>query len=135
MPAETLVEHLLAAKRALSSMNQVLLGNDLATQARRLHEEAAVMAAQTAFLERGMGEQVKVLQRMRSKMSRAYDAGRRDFKALIRTLDAANGRLEHTMDMLRATIVEPVFRPPGEGPRNLLEIHRREERRRHAEAA
>lgn len=43
-------------------------------------------------------------------------------QTVIRTLDAANARLESTMDTLRSTIVEAAFRPPQEDPRNLLDF-------------
>ena len=41
---------------------------------------------------------------------------------VIRTLDAANSRLESTMDTLRSTMVEAAFRPAEEEPRNLLDF-------------
>lgn len=122
IPVETLVDHLLAAKRALSSMTLVLRANDLSTHARQLHEEAVISAAQTAFLQRGIRDQVKLLMRVRRSLIRTYDAGKRDFKQIPKTLDAANAKLEATMDMLRSTTVEPVFRPPGEDPKNLLDF-------------
>lgn len=122
VPVEVLVEHLLAAKRSLSSITLVLRANEIETSARRLHEEAVILSAQTAFLRRGVAEQVRVLRALRRGMGRAYDAGRREFKQLIKTLDAANARLEQTMDMLRHTIVDPVFRPPGEDPKCLLDF-------------
>jgi autophagy-related protein 17 len=37
-------------------------------------------------------------------------------------LDAANERLESTMDTLRDAIVEASFRPEGEEPRSLLDF-------------
>src|SRR3569833_594736 len=122
VPIEALVEHLLAAKRALSSMDLVLRGNELATEARHLYEESTILEAQTAFLRRGVSEQARLLLRVRKGMSRAYDAGRREFKTVIKTLDAANGKLERTMEMLRQTVVAAVFRPEGEEPRNLLDF-------------
>ncbi|EFX00065.1 kinase activator protein [Grosmannia clavigera kw1407] len=122
VPVETLVEHLLAARRALGTISQVLRGNELATQAHQLHAETVVLAAQTAFLRQGIRDQVDVLVRMRSGMGRAYEVGRREFRRLIRTLDAANGQLEHTMAILRATTVAAIFRPEGEDPRNLLDF-------------
>jgi len=123
VPVETLVEHLLAAKRALSSsMTLVLRGTELAASARRLHEEATVLGAQTAFLRAGISAQGCLLARARRSMGRAYDGGKRGFRSLIRTLDAANGRLQQTMDMLRGTVVDAVFRPKGEAPRNLLDF-------------
>ncbi|KAJ9136902.1 Autophagy-related protein 17 [Pleurostoma richardsiae] len=122
VPVETLVEHLLAAKRALNSMTLVLHANHLTTQARQLHEEAVILAAQTGFLRRGIREQHRLLLRIRKSMARTHENGKREFKHLIRTLDAANGKLEQTMEMLRKTVVEPIFRPAGEEPRNLLDF-------------
>lgn len=122
VPVETLVEHLLAARRALGTISQVLRSNELATEARQLYTSAMVETAQTGFLRNGIRQQAAILLQIRRGMSKAYDAGRRDFRMLIRTLDAANGQLEHTMEILRATTVAAVFRPAGEAPRNLLDF-------------
>ncbi|ROV90656.1 hypothetical protein VMCG_10015 [Cytospora schulzeri] len=119
---ETLVEHLLAAKRSLSSMTLVLRANDLSTHARQLHEESVILGAQTAFLKKGINDQTKLLLRVRRSMIRTYDAGKREFKHIIKTLDSANGKLENTIDMLRHTTVDSVFRPSGEEPKNLLDF-------------
>lgn len=37
-------------------------------------------------------------------------------------MDAADMRLQETMDVLKSTIVEAVFRPEGEEPRSLLDF-------------
>lgn len=120
VPVEELVEHLLAARRSLSKMGLVLEANSLTTTARLAHEESVILEAQTDFLRRGIDDEVRVLLRVRKGMMRAYDAGKREFKQILRTLDAANGRLEQTMEMLRQTMVESAFRPPDEKPRSLL---------------
>ncbi|CRK14037.1 hypothetical protein BN1723_017368, partial [Verticillium longisporum] len=122
IPVETLVEHLLAAKRSLSSMQHVLRANDLATDARRSHEEAAILCAQTRFLQRAIPNQTNLLLRVRRSLKRTYDAGKRDFTNLVRTMDATNEKLQETMGMLRNTPVEADFRPPGEEPRNLMDF-------------
>ncbi|KAK3331679.1 autophagy-related protein 17 [Cercophora scortea] len=122
VPVETLVKHLLVAKQSLSSMALVLRANDLATHARQMHEESVILTAQTGFLRHGVNEQVRILRQVRRGMSRAYDGGRREFKHLIRTLDGANARLEQTIGMLRSTVVESVFRPPGEEQKSLLDF-------------
>lgn len=119
---ETLVEHLLAAKRSLSSMTLVLRANDLSTHARQLHEESVILGAQAAFLRRGINDQTKLLLRVRRNMIRTYDSAKREFKRLLLTLDATNDKLENTMGMLRDTTVDPVFRPEGEEPKNLLDF-------------
>jgi autophagy-related protein 17 len=41
---------------------------------------------------------------------------------VLKTLDAANARLESTMDMLRSTMVEAALRPSSEEPRSLLDF-------------
>lgn len=103
-------------------MTLVLRANDLSTHARQLHEEAVISSAQTAFLRKGIRDQVKLLMRIRRSLIRTYDAGKRDFKQIPRTLDSANGKLETTMEMLRNTTVDPVFRPAGEESKNLLDF-------------
>ncbi|TLD19671.1 hypothetical protein PspLS_09647 [Pyricularia sp. CBS 133598] len=120
VPIEILVEHLLAAKRSLSSMTLVLEANDLTTQARSVHEDSVVLAARTAFLRAGIAQQIHTLERIRRGLARTYDVGRRDFEQLIKVLDDAGERLTRTMDVLHNTIVDPVFRPAGEEPRSLM---------------
>lgn len=122
VPVEVLVRHLLAAKQSLSSMALVLRAHDLATHARQMHEESVVLGAQTGSLRQLIDYQVRVLRKVRRGMGRVYDSGRREFKHLIRTLDAANGKLEKTMQMLRDTQVEAVFRPPGEEVKCLMDF-------------
>jgi autophagy-related protein 17 len=55
-------------------------------------------------------------------MGHAYDRGAREFQQLLVTLDAANEKLEQTMRMLRETRVEPVFRPPNEEAKCLMDF-------------
>lgn len=122
VPVETLVEHLLAAKRSLSSMTLVLRANDLSTEARQLYEDSTILAAQTAFLRRGIANQGTMLRRIRDNMNVTYTAGKREFNHLLKTLDVADGKLRRTMEMLQSTTVDPVFRPEGEGPKSLLDF-------------
>ncbi|KAK4135195.1 hypothetical protein BT67DRAFT_493950 [Trichocladium antarcticum] len=122
VPAEVLVRHLLHAKQSLSSMALVLRANDLATHAHQMYEESVIQSAQTGFVRRGIDEQVRLLRKVRRAMGRVYNDGRHQFKHLIRTLDDANGRLEQTMAMLRSRAVEPMFRPPGEEDKCLMDF-------------
>ncbi|ORY63364.1 kinase activator [Pseudomassariella vexata] len=122
VPVETLVQHLLDAKRSLSSMTLVLRANELVTAARLAHEESVILGAQSQFLRRGITEQARLLLRARRSMNRTYDSGKREFKQIIKNLDATNGRLEDTMNILRARVVESAFRPKGEEKRNLLDF-------------
>ncbi|KAG9236719.1 autophagy-related protein 17 [Amylocarpus encephaloides] len=119
-PLQTLVSHLLTSKRSLSSIHTVWRANEIVTTARTALEESVVLNARNGFLRSGILEQVKVLKKARSGIEHVYDDGQRDFGNVIHTLDAANARLESTMDILRSTMVEAVFRPAGEEPRSLL---------------
>ncbi|KAK3302727.1 autophagy-related protein 17 [Chaetomium strumarium] len=122
VPVEVLVRHLLAAKQSLSSMALVLRAHDLVTNARQMHEDSVILSAQAGSVRQLMECQVRLLRKVRRGMGRAYDHGRREFKHLIRTLDAVNGQLEQTMEMLRKTRVEHVFRPPGEEEKCLMDF-------------
>ncbi|KXJ97626.1 kinase activator [Microdochium bolleyi] len=122
IPVETLVQYLLDAKRSLSSIGLVLRANELVHNARVAHEESVILAAQSSFLRRGISDQVRILLRIRKSMIRTYDSGKREFKLVIKSLDASNSRLEETMSVLRKRIVDKAFRPPGEEPRDLLDF-------------
>jgi autophagy-related protein 17 len=122
VPVEILVEHLLHAKRSLSSITHVLRANELATHARQLHEETVILSAQTAFLRRSINEQIGILNRVRKGLLRTYDWSKTDFDQLIKQLDASGDRLSRTMDMLRQTPVDAVFRPAGEEQKTLLDF-------------
>ncbi|KAI1306382.1 autophagy-related protein 17 [Xylaria venustula] len=122
VPVETLVQHLLNAKRSLSSMRLVLRANELVHVARQAHEESVILSAQTQFLRRGISEQMRLLLRIRKDLMRTYDDGKREFKQTIKTLDVANSRLEDTMNVLRGRAVNSAFRPPGEEKRSLLDF-------------
>jgi autophagy-related protein 17 len=77
---ETLVSHLLASKRSLSSINSVWRANEIVTSARAALEESVVLSARTGFLRNGISGQVKILRKIRSGVENVYKDGQRDFK-------------------------------------------------------
>ncbi|KAI1267324.1 kinase activator [Xylariaceae sp. FL1019] len=122
IPVEVLVHHLLDAKRSLSSMQLVLRANELVHSARKAHEESVVLSAQSQFIRRAIADQMRVLYRVRKKLVRTYDSGKREFKQTIKSLDLTNTRLEGTMNILRGRSVDSAFRPSGEERRSLLDF-------------
>ncbi|KAK0631115.1 autophagy-related protein 17 [Bombardia bombarda] len=122
VPVELLVRHLLEAKRALSSITQVMQANHLTHNARQMHEESVILTAQTAFLRHNIAEQQRILRKVRRGMTHVYENGSKEFEDLIVTLDKANNKLESTLGMLRTTVVESIFRPPGEEAKYLLDF-------------
>ncbi|KAH7162132.1 autophagy-related protein 17 [Dactylonectria estremocensis] len=119
---DTLVNHLLFAKRSLSSMTLVLRANEIATAAQLSHEDVAILAAQAGFLQTSILDQAAILVRVRRSLQATYDWGKKDFKTLVKSMDMVDGELEGTMEMLRGTGVQSVFRPKGEERRSLLDF-------------
>lgn len=120
---DTMVNHLLAAKRSLSSMTHVLHANEIAEQVRAWHEDERVMTAQTGFMRTSVVDQVAILVRIRDELVGTYDWGKRDFKKLVRVMDESDAALERTMSMLRETTVQRGLRPEGEaGQKTLLDF-------------
>ncbi|KEY72498.1 hypothetical protein S7711_05171 [Stachybotrys chartarum IBT 7711] len=119
---DTLVNHLLAAKRSLSSMEHVVRANELAVAAQHSHEDAAVLAAQAGFLRTSILDAAAVLLKVRRRLQATRDWGTRDFDKLVRAMDEMDGELSRTMDMLRNTDVQSVLRPKGEESKNLLDF-------------
>lgn len=99
---QTLVSHLLAAKRSLSSISTVWRANEIVTSARSALEESVVLSARTGFLRSGISEQVKILRRVRGGIEGVYKDGQRDFKVwqpviwLCRTLKTNQPTERHT---------------------------------------
>ncbi|KAF7957090.1 hypothetical protein EAE96_004410 [Botrytis aclada] len=122
IPLETLVSHLLASKRSLSSISTVWRANEIVTSAKNALEESAILQAKTRFLQSGINEQMKTLLKVRKTVEFVYNDGQEDFSNVLHDLDAADARLVSTMNMLRSTMVDAAFRPAGEEPRNLLDF-------------
>ncbi|KYK56453.1 Autophagy-related protein 17 [Drechmeria coniospora] len=122
IPLDTLVNHLLVSKRSLSSMNLVLRANELATAARRAHEDTLMLVAQTTFIRAAIVDQISILVRVRRSLNATCEWGQRDFKRLIRAMDDVNHHLAATMSMLKTTTVQADLRPPGESRRSLLDF-------------
>ncbi|KJZ76468.1 hypothetical protein HIM_04197 [Hirsutella minnesotensis 3608] len=122
IPVDTLVNHLLVAKRSLSSMNLVLQANEIATAARHAHEDAVILAAQNQFLRSSIIDQIAILVRVRRSLHATYEWGKKDFKKLIRAMDEVDGELGATITMLRETNVQQELRPTEGERRNLLDF-------------
>jgi len=116
---ETLISHLVAAKRSLSSITHVWRANEIVNTARSALEESVVVSARTGFLRRGLNNQLRLLYGVRAEVEEISHRGRSEFAAVLKELDAADARLRGTLDMLRETVVHPAFRPEGEEPKTL----------------
>lgn len=113
---DTLISHLVAAKRSLSSINHVARANEIVTSARSALEESVVVSARTGFLRRGLNNQLRLLYNVRTEVEEISLRGRTEFASVLKSLDAADVRLRKTLDLLRETIVHASFRPEGKNP-------------------
>ena len=121
-PLESLVSHLLASKRSLSSISDVLRANQLVTSTRRALETDVITTARTNFVRSGIDEQVKVLEQVQASSEKVAHTGKAEFEHVIRSLDEADQRLRETLRSLRETFVEAGLRPEDEEKRNLLDF-------------
>ncbi|KAJ5627310.1 hypothetical protein N7528_004737 [Penicillium herquei] len=116
---DTLITHLLAAKRSLTSINHVWRANEIVTAARSALEESVVLSSRTSFLRRGLNNQIHILFNVRSEVEDISYRGREEFSEALKSLDAADARLRGTLDLLRETIVHASFRPKDEEAKSL----------------
>lgn len=121
-PLDSLVSHLLASKRSLSSISHVVRANELVTSTRKALETNVITTARTDFLRSGIDEQVKVLEQVHTSSEHVAHTGRAEFEDVIRSLDEADERLKRTLRSLRETFVEAGLRPEGEEVRSLLDF-------------
>lgn len=121
-PLESLVSHLLASKRSLSSISHVLRANELVTSTRATLESNVSTVARTEFLRSGIDEQCRVLEHLHAGSQSVSRRGNAEFDNVLRSLDAAEEKLKGTLQLLRETFVEAALRPEGEEKRNLLDF-------------
>lgn len=119
---DTLISHLVAAKRSLSSISHVWRANEIVTAARSALEESVVVSARTGFLRRGLNNQLRLLYSVRTEVEEISLRGQTEFSGMVKSLDAADIRLKKTLDLLRETIVHASFRPEGEEPKSLRDF-------------
>lgn len=119
---DTLVSHLLAAKRSLSCVEHVYHANDLVTATRQALESHTLLTARTIFLQNGCNSQLGILGHVRNHTQSIAHEAALEFQTVIKNLDAAEGQLRGTLDQLKATMVESRLRPDGEPSRSLIDF-------------
>ena len=119
---ETLVPHLLAAKRSLSCVEHVSHANDIANTTRQSLEHHTILTARTLFIRNGSKAQLSTLDRVREHTtSIAREAGD-EFQNVIDNLDSAESRLRKTLEQLRSTQVDRKLRVEEEEPKYLSDF-------------
>lgn len=79
LPIETLIDHLLNAKKALNSIDTLWRANDIVSTAQTALEESVIIAARTGFLRRGITQQVRLIEKTRSGLAQVKRDGDAEF--------------------------------------------------------
>ena len=80
IPTATLIQHLLAAKKALSSVTTLWRANEIVSAAQDALGESVILTARTGFLRKGISQQVRLLEKVRGGIQIVYDDGQADFE-------------------------------------------------------
>jgi autophagy-related protein 17 len=80
IPTATLIQHLLTAKKALSSVGTLWRANEIVSTAQSALGESVILTARTGFLRKGMSQQVRLLEKVRSGIQAVYNDGQADFE-------------------------------------------------------
>jgi autophagy-related protein 17 len=107
---ETLISHLVAAKRSLSSIHLVHRATTILSEARSSVESTAALLARTAYLRRSLLSQLKILRSIQFELEGAAHAIQLEFQRVIKELDRAERKLAATIESLRQTKIEDAFR-------------------------
>ncbi|KAL8969577.1 MAG: hypothetical protein Q9197_004260 [Variospora fuerteventurae] len=119
---ETLVSHLVASKRSLSSVEQVWRGHEIIETTRFHLETSVTTTARSSFLRSGIAAQLHTLKHVHRHSKLVEVEGAQEYGEVMRTLDEADQRLKDTMDGLRSTMVEIRLRPGSEKPKSLMDF-------------
>ncbi|KAI1918137.1 Autophagy- protein 17 [Ophidiomyces ophidiicola] len=116
---ETLVAHLVAAKRSLSSINHVWRANEIVTSARSALQESVILFARAGFLHRENEVQLRTLYQIKDELEQVAHYGRDEFSSTLKELDGVGERLRHAVNSLHETKVELAFVPAEDGSKTL----------------
>ena len=119
---DTLVSHLLAAKRALSCVAHVSKANDIVTSTRLALESHTVTAAKTRFLRKGSISQIDILTQLRAKKRLIVETSSQEFERIMQSLDVVEKGLQKTLDTLKATVVDLKLRPDATEEKSLVDF-------------
>ena len=79
-PLERLVGHLVSAKRALASTNQVYRANEIVTTARASLEENAILRAKNSFIRQSLQQQLDSLRAVQHGIGQVGQEAQSDLK-------------------------------------------------------
>ena len=101
---DTLIEHLVNAKKALNSIDTLWRANEIVSTARSALEESVVLSARTSFLRRRITQQVRLVKRVKDGLDAIYRDGEDDFNVGRMTMhslavNADDFRMSYSLSM------------------------------------
>ena len=109
---DTLVAHLLASKRSLSSIHQVYRATSIVATTRETLQSCAIVSARSSFLRRSIVGQASILKKIHHGIEDTVQQAKDEFHAVLEDLDNAEARLRKTMEALQSTVVEEALGTP-----------------------
>jgi autophagy-related protein 17 len=110
IPIDTLITHLVASKRSLSSISVVQNATSILSEARSALESTTVLAARTIYLRRSLASQAKILRSVQYELETSIHNVGQDFRAVLKQLDRTDKKLHTTIATLQVTRIEDGFK-------------------------
>lgn len=107
---DTLISHLVASKRSLSSIALVQNATTILSDARSALESTTVLAARSTYLRRSLASQAKILKGVQYELEASIHTIGQDFRGVLQQLDRTDKKLHTTIMILLATQVEDGFK-------------------------
>ncbi|KAI5289917.1 autophagy protein 17 [Ascosphaera aggregata] len=106
---DTLIRHLVHAKRHLSSIAQLYRAQNIVQLARQSLQDSVIISSRTIFLRRGLNDQLSLLYAIRQRMEDVLAKGKHELGETIAELDGANDLVKEALEELGSTQVEKGF--------------------------
>lgn len=107
---ESLISHLVAAKRSLSSIHLVHHATTVLSDARSTVESTAALVARTRYLRRSLASQLKILRGIQFEIEAAAQVTKSEINVVLGELEETHRRLTENIDELKATRIEDGFK-------------------------
>ncbi|KAL8955062.1 MAG: hypothetical protein Q9183_006806, partial [Haloplaca sp. 2 TL-2023] len=119
---DSLVSHLVASKRSLSSIEHVYRANEIVTLARAHLETSVITCSRTSFIQAAITSQLRTLDYVHEHSKAVELEGAEEYREVLRTVEEADQRLNDTLNHLRTTMVETSLRPETDQRKSLLDF-------------
>lgn len=110
IPIDTLITHLVASKRSLSSISLVQNATSILSEARSALESTTVLAARTTYLRRSLASQAKILKGVQYELEASIHTVGQDFRGVLKQLDRTDKKLHTSIATLQVTQIEDGFK-------------------------